>query len=254
MTATLTYPDGWQAVIDRWEGRRAPLTFAPGEALYPLDVDLAALARASVPATPPAPVPPVSGFARKRHALALEFAGQPELALAHALVLSSLRKRGHPDHAPALFRRIWAEQAPALLGMLNTRWLVSGVITFAEFGATESERMLGQSMKMLFKLVKLYEFERLFSGLDPDQPFRVGQKSKAPLPMEINPFSIRDGGLDVNLLAPIWKQAMAEPVMGPLTCHLLDRLNADPGTVFRRIALMRARLLARDARRTAGEG
>jgi hypothetical protein len=109
--------------------------------------------------------------------------------------------------------------------------------------------MLGQSMKMLFKLLKLYEFERLFSGFDPAQPFKPGQKSKAALPMEINPFSIRDGGLDVNLLAPIWQQALAEPVMGPLACHLLDRLNSDPGTVFRRIALMRERLLAREAKK-----
>ncbi|MDO9526640.1 MAG: hypothetical protein Q7J57_14065 [Gemmobacter sp.] len=248
MTRSKTYPDGWQAVIDQWEGRRAPLSFAPGEALLAHDADLAALA-AQVVTEPDQPQPPVSGYARKRHALAQEFVGQSHLALEHAVVLSALRKRGFPPHSAALFRRFWAEQTPALIAELNTRWLVSGVITFAEFGATESERMLGQSMKMLFKLLKLYEFERLFSGLDPDQPFKAGQKSKAALPMEINPFSLRDGGLDINLLAPIWKQAMAEPVMGALTCHLLDRLNDDPGTVFRRIALMRTRVLARDAKK-----
>jgi hypothetical protein len=256
MSDRQTYPGGWDAVIAQWEGRRAPLVTAPGEAgLPPLDADLAALAAAVVPAAPAGAAPtgarPGSPFARKQQALAAEFAGASALALLNALTISVLRRRDWPDQAPALFRRIWAEHAPALTAELNTRWIVSSVITFADHGQTESERMLGQSMKMLFKLVKLYEYERLWSGLAPTQPFRFGNRASADLPMQINPFSIRDGGLDVNLLAPLWKQALAEPVMGPVTCHLLDRLNADPGTVFRRMAIMRERLLARDARAAA---
>jgi hypothetical protein len=39
---------------------------------------------------------------------------------------------------------------------------------------------------------------------------------------------------------------MQEPVAGPLACHLLDRLNADPRTLFRRIRLMREARQGRD--------
>jgi hypothetical protein len=39
-------------------------------------------------------------------------------------------------------------------------------------------------------------------------------------------------------------------VVGPLACHLFDRLNADPGTLFRRIGLMRTAKRARRAART----
>lgn len=250
-----TYPAGWDGVIAQWEARRAPLATRPGEpGLPPLSVDLVPLRDATVPADLPPPAPPVSSYARKHHALAAEFAGASQLALLNAITISCLRRRGWPPQAPALFRRIWWEQGEALIVTLNTRWLVSSVTTFADHGETEGERFLGQSFKLLFKLMKFYEFERLYSGRRPDEPFRLKDKVNAPLPMEINPFALRDGGLDVNLLAPLWRQAGDEPVMGPLARALLERLNADPGTVFRRIALMRATLLERDGRHKAAEG
>ncbi|WP_323042322.1 hypothetical protein [Gemmobacter sp.] len=242
----LTYPDGWDAAIARYEARRAPLDMADGEGLPPLDVALEPLLAQRIAA--PAPLPPrPTMFARKRHALAEELQGLPDVALLHGLLVASLRKRSWPDHAPALFRRLWAEQGAALTGCLSTRWLISAAITFADHGASESERRLGQSLKVLFSLLKLTEFERLYSGQEPGTPFRLGNRIKTPLPMEIEPFSLRDGGLDINLLAPLVVEARAEPVLGPLAMTLLDRLNADPGTVFRRLGLMRDKLLARKA-------
>jgi len=244
---TLTYPGGWDAAIERYEARRAPLGFGPGESLPPADADLAALLAVTLSAPGQMPDRP-SGHARKRHALATELAGLPELALLHGLLIACLRKRGWPAQAPALFRRIWEEQADAMLGVLPTRWLISAAITFADHGATPGERHLGQSLKVLFSLLKLTEFERLYSGFAPDAPFALNARVKATLPMGIEPFSLRDGGLDINLLAPMVQAAQAEPVLGPLAMGLLDRLNADPGTIFRRIALMRDRLEQRRAR------
>ena len=245
---TLTYPEGWDAAIARYEARRAPMDFGDNEALPPVDCPLAPRVLASI--APPGPLPPrPSLYARKRHALAEELQGLPERALLHALLISTLRKRAWPDHAPALFRRLWAEEGDTLRACLPGRWLISGAITFADHGASEGERMLGQSLKVLFSLLKLTEFERLYSGVEPAQPFRLGQKAKAPLPLGMEPFSLKDGGLDVNLLAPMVQAARVEPVLGPLALDLLDRLNADPGTVFRRLALMRDKLAQRQAAR-----
>lgn len=244
----LTYPDGWDAAIARYEARRAPLDFGPDEAFPPLDVALQPLLTQVI--APPAPLPArPTMYARKRHALAEELHGKPEIALLHGLLIAALRKRDWPPQTPALFRRLWAEQGAALIGCLSTRWLISAAITFADHGATEGERRLGQSLKVLFSLLKLTEFERLYSGLDPATPFRLGHKIKAPLPMEIEPFALRDGGLDINLLAPLVVEARDEPVLGPLAMALLDRLNADPGTIFRRLGLMRDKLIARKAGR-----
>lgn len=240
----LTYPDGWDAAIARYEARRDPITFAPSEALPPPDCDLVALGATPLP-PPGALGPRPSFFARKRHALHEELQGGSELALLHALLITCLRKRAWPEHAPALFHRLWREEPALLLEQLSTRWLISAVITFADHGLTEGERSLGQSFKVLFSLLKLTEFERLYSGLEPGQPFRLGKRVKVPLPMEIEPFALRDGGLDINLLAPLVQQARGQPVPGPLALALLDRLNADPGTVFRRLGRMRETLLAR---------
>jgi hypothetical protein len=250
----LTYPDGWEPLLAVYEKRRAPLDFGPDEGLPPLDADLAALVKALLPQDPPAPAAPASNHARKAHEIALEFAGRPQICALHGVVIAHLRRRSAPPHTVALFRRLWAEHATDLIAQLSGRWLISAVITFADHGATESERVLGQSLKVLFSLMKLYEFERRFSGFDPDSPFGLRGKSSAPLPLGIEPFALKTGGLDINLLVPLWQQARVEPVLGPPVLALFDRLNADPGTLFRRLSRMRARALAREAKRGASNG
>ncbi|NUB43444.1 hypothetical protein GEU84_003535 [Fertoebacter nigrum] len=240
MTADLASPAPFAAVMPRWRQRRRLLGLAQGEALPAITADLAALARQRVPVTI-APLPrPASGHARKQHELMVEFAGQSELALLNGLLVAHLRKRRQPAHAARLFQRIWAEQGVLLRGELSARWLISSVVTFADHGVTERQRRIGQSLNMLFGLIKLYETERLYSGLAPDRPFQRRRPSTAPLPLDLAKYSLRDGGIEVNLLAPLWVLAQRDAVAGPLACHLLERLAADPAGLFHRLALMRA--------------
>jgi len=220
-----------------------------GEGLPGLDIDLSPLTLQIVPA--PAPLTEgASRYALKEHELRVELTGESELVFLHAFLISHLRKRRFPDQAPLLFRKIWVEQAPYLLKTLSTRWLISAVITFGEHGTTPSEQALGREMGMLFSMMKLYEFERLHSGKAPHEAYGL-RRLDAPLPMEMTPFSLASGGLDINLLAPVWQRAMDEPVMGELACVLLGRLNADPGGLFRRIGDMRDKKRARIAARKA---
>lgn len=169
-----------------------------------------------------------------------ELAGQSELALLHGLLISHLRKHTYPDGAPTLFLRLWAEEEDWLLANLPTRWLISAVITFADHGQTEADRSLGARMNMLFSCMKIYEAERCFSGKPPQEPFRVKDRNSAPLPMGMRDFSVLQGDLEAHLLAPLWRDAQHAPATGTLVRHLLDLLNTDDGTVFRRFALMRA--------------
>ncbi|QCO54931.1 hypothetical protein EOK75_03490 [Pseudorhodobacter turbinis] len=245
-----TYPDAPQSLIDHWNKRRGPLHLQEGEGLAGLDVDLAALAQVILPPTSADLPKGASRHAAKEHELRSELGGQSELVLLHALVIAHLRKRRFPGHTPALFRKIWSEQSPYLLGCLNTRWLISAVITFGEHGATAREKLLGREMGMLFSIMKLYEFERLHSGKAPDETFGL-RRIDAEMPLEMTPFSLASGGLDINLLAPLWQRAQEEPVMGPLAYALLDRLNHDKGGIFRRISAMRAKKQARIAGRKA---
>lgn len=191
---------------------------------------------------PPQELPRPEGLtrvAKKRHMLLGELQGQSELALLHGLLVSHLRKHTFPETAPALFLRLWAEEENWLLETLPTRWLISAVITFAEHGQTEADRNLAARMNMLFSLMKIFEAERCFSGLPPQEPFRIQDRNKSPLPMGMKDFSVLKGDLEAHLLAPLWRDAHHAPAIGNLVQHLLETLNLDEGTVFRRFAHMR---------------
>lgn len=238
--AALTYPGGPAEVIDRWNGRRGPVVYGRGESLPPLDIDLLPLVAQKVPEGELAPTTPLSHYKRKLWQLRRELEGKSELAVLNADLIVHLRRAQFPSHAPALFRRVWAEQGSTLMEELSTRWLISSIITFGDFGETEKQRRIGLSLNVLFSLMKLYEFERFSSGLGPDELFRNKRKRGSRLPLGMLDFGLDGGGLDYNLLAPIWMAALDEPVVGPLACLLLDRLNADPSNLFRRLQGMRA--------------
>ncbi|MCB6177364.1 hypothetical protein LHP98_04375 [Rhodobacter sp. Har01] len=250
-----TYPDVPDFLIETWNLRRRALSAGRGEALPGLDVDLDALAGTPVPPSEDPP-PRMSPHARKRFDIRRELAGHSELAALNGLLIAHLRKARFPRRAPHLFRRIWQHKADALLAELPPRWLISSVITFGDHGETEDQRRIGLAMNVFFSLMKLYEFERLHSGQRPDQMFSARRVARVPLPLGMPGFSLLSGGLDVNLLAQIWSLAKDEPVAGRIACKLLDMLNEDPGTLFRRIALMRHSLddhrTAKAARAAAG--
>ena len=239
-----TWPGGIPAVLTQMEGRRDRIDYAEGDAPPAVDLDLAQLSTQVVgdPDDEPAEAGPFrSGYHRKRHALRKELAGQSELVFLNALLIAHLRKREFPEHMPALFHRLWAEQSTHLLGALNQRWLVSSVTTFGDHGATPAQRSVGLGLTVLFGTMKLYETERLYSGLTPDKAFPLDGKVKARLPMEMDAYAIGGGGLDVNMIGRLWLEAEGDAVIAPLAHRLLDLLVHDDRTLFRRLMTMRTR-------------
>ena len=235
-----TYPDAPDSLIGVWSQRRRRLKLAARDWFPAADLDLAPLLAARIPDT----IPPLEGpqtlHAKKLHQMRVELAGKPELAAVNAILIAHLRKQRYPAHTPALFRRIWAEAGPQLMPDLPGRWLISSAITFGDHGETEAQRRVGLSINVLFSLMKLYEFERLHSGVDAATPFPLRRIRARRVPLDMPHFNLGDGGLDINLLAQIWNEARKAPVVGPLACHLLQRLNQDPRGLFRRVGMMRA--------------
>jgi hypothetical protein len=233
---TQTFPGGIASLVPQYQKRRALLT---GPDLPPLDMDFQPLKDMPLPAQELPRPEGLTRVAKKRHMLLGELQGHCELTLLHGLLVSHLRKHTYPDHAPALFLRMWSTEQDWLLNNLPSRWLISAVITFADHGQTEADRNLATRMNMLFSLMKIYEAERCFSGNAPQEPFRIKDRNKSPLPMGMKDFSVLKGDLEAHLLAPLLRDANKAPATGRLVQHLLELLNQDDGSVFRRFALMR---------------
>lgn len=253
---TLSFSGGLDGIRASAIKRRRRLLFDAADALPPLDVDLDALAARKLP--PPTPLPEAhSNMARKRHEIHSELVGHSELALLNGLLIANLRKNSWPEQAPALFLRLWREKPAALIAELPGRWLISSVITFADHGPTEADRGIGRSLNVLFSLMKLYETERQFSATRADEPYRIRNRVKSPLPIGMREMGIVDGDLITHLIAPMVTEAEAAPIAGPLALHLLEKLNQDPNNVFRRIEHMRAKKKAFRQKRgapDAGDG
>ncbi len=248
----LTYEGGFEAIVSRMQAREKPLSFATNEALAPLDTDLAELRKKLVEEVDPEHVTQFkqqSGNQRKSLELNTEFLGQPELCKLHGLLIAHLRKSDQPAHTMALFTRIWAEQADFMLQHLDPRWLVSAITTFGDHGQTEVQRRVGHSMSVLFVAMKLYESERLYSGFTPDNAFKLKRLASAPLPLNMDRYALVSGGLDVNMLGRLWLDSKKDDVIAPLAHHLLNLINADPGTVFRRFNTLRGRKLRQRAQK-----
>jgi hypothetical protein len=235
-----TFPEAPDSLVAIWKQRRRRLKLAARDWFPAADLDLAPLLQTPIPLE----VPPLEGpqtlHAKKLHQMRLELRGRPELAAVNAILIAHLRKQRYPAHTPALFRRIWTECGAALMPQLPGRWLISSAITFGDHGETEAQRRIGLSINVLFSLMKLYEFERFHSGYAADTAFPIRRIRRRRLPLDMPHFNLSTGGLDVNLLAQIWNEARNEPVVGPLACFLLQKLNEDPGNLFRRIGMMRA--------------
>lgn len=230
-----TYEGGFDALMQRALGRRDALEFAEGEALPPLDVDLVPLLTQITTQDPPVSR---STFEQKKRTLQAEFNGEPALCCLNGLLIAVLRKTEYPDHAPALFHRIWEEHSDFLLKNLQMRWLVSSITTFGDVGLNAEQRLNGRTLTMLFGAMKLYEFERLYSGLPPSKPYTTRNKNRAALPLDMQSFSLQAGGLDVALLSRLWEDSELDPVVEPLAKHLLREINHEPHSIFRRLKSM----------------
>lgn len=235
-----TFPGGILSLVPIWERRRAPFVFQPDQELPPEDVDFGPLKTRLVPPPPDAaPDAVFNRYGQRLREAQQEFAGKPELLLVNMLLIMNLRKESAPPRAARLFRRLWADEAGFLIDNLSGRWLISSIITFADHGETEADRRIGQSLNIMFSLMKLYEAERLYSGHRPFEFFDPRDRVNGPLPMGMEGFALKHGDLEANFLSPLLVEAANAPVAGPLALALLDRLNRDPRSIFRRFALMR---------------
>ncbi|MCP4819015.1 MAG: hypothetical protein GY883_07490 [Shimia sp.] len=233
-----TYPGGFAKLVNN--APEARLQYSGIDAfLSDLSAEgLGSLAQNTLPESPPAEDLAESA-AEKYAQLRTQFSGQSELLALHALTIAAARRRDPPAIAQQLFLDIWQHHAPPLLKHLDTRWKISALVTFRDFGTTEAQRRCASELSVFFNLTKLYESERLYSGFTPDTAFPILNRTRAHLTLRLSPYSLRGGDLDRNLMAMLWLSAEEDPILRPLACNLLTAVNKDKNTLFRRLRLMK---------------
>lgn len=93
--------------------------------------------------------------------LRLEFVGQSQLALYHALLNVLLRRGIDVAVNVGRMRQLWREEREFLLERLDSRWLVSACDTIADHFPEPEEKATALIGSVLVNVVKLYETERL---------------------------------------------------------------------------------------------
>lgn len=187
--------------------------------------------------------------AEKYTTLCKEFEGQSEFLALHALTIAAARRSEPPAIARAIFLAMWQDHGDFLMDRLDTRWQLSALQTFRDYGENEVQRRCASELTVFFGLIKLYETERRYSGFKAKQPFDLDTRTRSNLPLGMDPYSIKNGDLDRNLLGMIWATAETDPVLRPLACHLLTSINRERGSIFRRFRLMRRELKKRRAQK-----
>ena len=232
------YPGGFYSLMRRLEKRETPFD-DPRSVLPSVEIDLNSLRVQLVESAPDLSSMPKNRkhALRKQALIQEEFLGQPELWALHAMCIAILRRRSPPPEAKQLFMRIWTEQGGTLARDLPVRWLISAATTFADHGETIDQRLGGQGLMMLFDLIKLHDSERRHSGQKNSDGFPRSRSGPKPdeLGFGLEPYSLPNGDLDMNMLARLWRHAENDAVFRPLGMRMLQMVMHEPRSIFGRI-------------------
>ena len=229
------YPGGFYSLVEWFERKQRPL-YAAADMIPPLDTELGPLwdQLVTAPAMPYQEARKNSA-ARKMLELQEQFEGQPEIFLLHAMLISVSRRNDPPAQALPLFFRMWEEEGDRLAQSLPVRWLISSATTFAEIGQNGTQRACGMGLSVMFDMMKLHDSERRLSGHMPDAPFRRRKAVKrTPLPFKLTGYSFKNGDLDMNLLARLWKLSESDPIIRPLGFRMLRLVMHERRSIFGR--------------------
>lgn len=230
------YRGGFYTLVKRFEKKQAPFN-SPLAFLPPVECDLTELEEKIV-SPPDAEIVsfPSGTTERKDLEFRAEFQGQSQLLYLHAMLVAISRRNSPPPEVPILFQRLWKEKGSWLGRNLNIRWRISAATTFADCGVTMEQRSLGMGLSVLFDTMKLYESERRMTGLSGDGRIESSEESRhIKIAFDMQPYSIKIGDLDRNMLSRLWTLAEQDDVVFHLAKSMLFELMQEKRTIFSRI-------------------
>ena len=174
------------------------------------------------------PAPPLRGrkedLAEHLSALRPEFEGLSELCFLHAELTVKIRRGLDSAESLETFFLLWRCEASFLSRHLNSRWLISALDSFADYGDAV-QRPLALMQVAFFNVIKLAETEHLLLGSTPDRDAlkRVGHADPQPLWDGMESYNVHKGDMLRNMFERMRREAKADRVLAVILEALLER-------------------------------
>jgi hypothetical protein len=170
------------------------------------------------------------------------FKGTPEIFHLNAFCIGVLRRTPKQEPLRSVFLNIWSEQRDFMIANLDSRWLLSSLVTFETLGENEAQRATASLSAVFFNMMRLYETEHALSLQPPDTPRYFWKKANFdPFFMGLTPVALRVGDSDTNILKVLLRGAKNDPITGAMLDELLHRMNNDKNNIFHRIGVIQDR-------------
>ncbi len=167
--------------------------------------------------------------------LRFRFRGFPYACFLLGLSISYLRRETeYTAKASRLFQYLWMTEFRLLLCVLPTRWLISSLQTFMEFGVSENQRRIGGSGYFFSNMLKIYEAERALEGLESDSIYPNVVPSTKPGVVDLDQFPLGGTDLMLNTVALLFEVSSHDPVAGRVLQEILARVKKQ-NSVFSRM-------------------
>lgn len=163
-----------------------------------------------------------------------EFTDKPEACLYHAYLIVLLRRKIDIEENFERFKILWRSYS-RLTPLLNSRWLIAALDTFADHG-TNQERAQAIMVSSFFNLIKLVETERLATGdlaISPDYLER--QSYPEPLWDGMTTYLLKTGDMPRNMFQRMGRALESDPIFSTIFKSLLERARKND-TILRRLS------------------
>lgn len=205
------------------------------EDLLPDDaVELKPLAYEILPSEIELPTVSRARMSDQSRLLDYHFRGKSHLAKLNALLISYLRRNTNlTDRARKLFHRVWRECGILLINELSTRWLISTLQTFLDYGETEAQRAIGNCGYFYANLLKIYEGERSIEGLNQDGILSGTEPRTPGRFLGLDRYRVGNTDLLLNVNALALEISLRDDVAGIILQEFLLRVK-NSGNAFTR--------------------
>lgn len=168
-----------------------------------------------------------------------KFKDTPEIFYLNAFCIGVLRRTPKQEPLRSLFLNIWSEQRDFMIANLDSRWLLSSLVTFETLGENEAQRTTASLSAVFFNMMRLYETEHTLTLQPSHIPKYFWKRADFKhFFMEFTPFAMRKGDTDINVLKVLLRWGQKDPITGAILDELLHRLNNDKSNIFHRIGIL----------------